>query len=228
MAWFRLCLVLATVAAARPSLSAPVPPALSHAVPAGLQAGDRFHLLFVTRDGRNANSTDIADFNAFVNSAADSAGIGPATGSVDWFAVASTPAIHARDNAFVQAPVYNMQGELLASSFADMWDGALAAAVKFDEHATAIIPFHHVWTGSRKDGTAFPMRELGRIPTAEIGDLKLSNGNWLETSNAALLVEFHLYALSEPLVVVPEPAALAMIGCAIFGLVARRRPRRRR
>ena len=230
MRWFWiLCLAFATVFAhAKQSIAARIPQALSHVVPGGLQPGDNFHLLFVSRDVRDAQSADIRDYNEFVNTVADSAGIGPTTSGVQWFAVASTPVVDARDNAVVQAPVYNLQGELLASDFADMWDGALASAVNYDEHALAIIPFHHVWTGSRSDGTAYSGRELGQFATAEIGDLKRSDGGWIETSNASPLVRFHLYGLSESLVVVLEPSALAIQACIGISLVPAGRFLRRR
>lgn len=216
---------MSTLLSVKIAAAAVVPQSLLHAVPADVAIGDSFHLLFVTRAIRDANSTVIGDFNLFVNAVANSAGIGPATAGIDWFAVASTPDVHARENALVQAPVYNMRGDLLASGFADMWDGALATAINYDERAEAITSFHLVWTGSRKDGTAYPARELGQFPTAEIGDLKLRDGRWLETSNASLLVETHMYALSESLVVVAEPTGIATAGIAVFGIAIRRRRR---
>jgi hypothetical protein len=207
------------------SLAAVVPISYSHFVPADLRVGDRFHLLFATRETRNADSAEIADFNAFVNTVADSANIGPTTAEINWFVVASSPNVHARDNAFVEAPVYNLQGELLAAGFADMWDGALATAIKYDEHASAIVSRHHVWTGSRSDGTTYSTRELGQFPSVGIGDLTVADGRWLEASNSHLLVEWHMYALSEPLIVVPEPTTLAIAGVALCRLFAFRRSR---
>lgn len=216
---YRICLLVAMLLPVRLCAAAFVPQSLAHAVPAPLSAGDRFHLLFVTRDVRSADSMDIAAFNSFVNAAADSAGIGPGTAGISWFAVASTPNVDARDNAIVQAPVYNMQGELLASGFADLWDGALAAAVKYDEHAQAINSFHHVWTGSGADGRGKAGRELGQFAAIVIGDLTVSDGRWLDASGSHLLVDWHVYALSEPLVVVPEPSSLWVIGGGLIGVV---------
>jgi hypothetical protein len=227
-AGFQYLALMALSALAERSIAAPIPPVLSDATPPGLQAGDRFQLLFVTRDVRDADSSDIADFNAFVNSVADSAGIGPAAADVHWFVVASTADVDARDNALVQAPVYNMQGELLAADYADMWDGALAHAVNYDEQRAAILPFHFVWTGSRSDGTGFPGRELGGFPTVESADLKRSDPGWIANSNGSPLVELHLYALSEPLFVVPEPSTLAIQSSAMLGLLAVVKYRRRR
>lgn len=227
MFWSRHCLLLVfAIALAKSSSAAVLPQALSHAVPPGLNAGDRFHLLFVTRDLRNADSADISEFNDFVSIVADSAGIGPTTAGIRWFAVASTPTINARDNAFVQAPVYNMQGETLATGFDDMWDGTLSSAVNYDEYSTAIIPRHHVWTGSRSDGTGKAGQELGQIAAIVIGDLKLSDGRWLDASASHILVDWHLYALSEPLTMVPEPSMLVTIGGAIAGVIAVWRSRR--
>ena len=216
-----LCLALATMTAlATQSIAAPVPPSLLHAVPAGLQAGDSFQLMFVSRTARDAQSANIGDYNEFVNAVADSAGIGPSSAGVIWFAVASTTAVDARDNATVHAPVYNMQGELLALNSADMWDGSLAHAVNYDEHAVEIISFHMAWTGSHRDGTGLTGRELGAFPSSEFGDLKRSDFGWIENSNGSPLVQHHLYALSEPLQVVPEPSTAALATCCVMILIS--------
>jgi hypothetical protein len=217
---FPLFLALATLTSLATQLSAaPVPPSLSHAVPAGFQAGDTFQLLFVSRTVRNAQSTNIDDYNEFVNTVADSAGIGPSSTGVSWFAVASTMAVDGRDNAAVHAPIYNMQGELLALDAADMWDGSLTHAVNYDEHAVEIISFHMAWTGSRRDGTALTGRELGAFPSSEFGDLKRSDFGWIENSNGSPAVQHHLYALSEPLQVVPEPSVVALAMCNVMILI---------
>ncbi len=76
-------------------------------VPPGLSGGDMYQLVFVTNGTRDGLSDDITDCNAFVN--AEAALNSSKTGSdigVDWFAIASTPTIHARDNALVSVPVY--------------------------------------------------------------------------------------------------------------------------
>ena len=75
-------------------------------IPAELGPGDRFHLFFSSDATRDGQSSDITDYNRFVQNVADSASLGSSEG-ISWFAVASTSTVNARDNAIVTSPVYN-------------------------------------------------------------------------------------------------------------------------
>jgi hypothetical protein len=109
------------------AIAAPIP------VPAGLNPGDEYHLVFVSIDTRrNATPSDIDVYNAFVQGVADAAGIGNSQG-INWRAIGSTALVDARDNALVTEPVYNMAGELVADGFNDIWDGTLLASTKVVE-----------------------------------------------------------------------------------------------
>ena len=79
-------------------------------VPDGLQAGDMYHLVFVTEGTRDATSIDIADYNAFVQAEAERSGATTENFGIDWFAIGSTAMVDARDNAVVEAPVYLLDG----------------------------------------------------------------------------------------------------------------------
>jgi hypothetical protein len=95
--------------------------------PSGLNPGDTYQLVFVTSTSTTALSTDIADYNAFVQAAADAVWLGGGTilDGVQWSAIGSTDSVNTRDNAVVSGPVYNLGDELVATSFAAMWDGSL-------------------------------------------------------------------------------------------------------
>lgn len=103
-------------------------------VPAGLNPGDQYRLAFVTGTVRDATSTNIADYNNFVTTAANSE---PALAalSTTWNAIASTNSINARDNTttnpFVSAgvPIFRLDGNLVAASNADLWDGAVSVPI---------------------------------------------------------------------------------------------------
>ena len=73
-------------------------------VPVGLNAGDPYHLVFVTQNGHDAVSRNVSVYNQFVN---DEAALNPSlTGTdegVQWFAVATVYLNNARDNAVVGA-----------------------------------------------------------------------------------------------------------------------------
>lgn len=200
-------------------------------VPTGLNPGDKYHLVFVTSTTRDATSTAIADYNAFVQLAANAAGIGSGDG-VDWFAIGSTETVAARDNAVVGAntPVYLLNGTTkVADNFADMWNGNID--FKINRTETGATYSGLVWTGSN---------EYGQIPTWNdqwLGDpagegpvggsANAANSGWLDSGagneNPASLLPF--YALSEELTVqsVPEPGTMGLLGLASVALLLRRR-----
>ena len=98
-------------------------------VPVGLEVGDQFRLLFLTSTTRDAISTDIETYNAFVQAAA---GIGQRdireyrTG---FLAVASTALVDARNNTSTTGegvPIYWLGGGKIADDYADFYDGTWA------------------------------------------------------------------------------------------------------
>ena len=121
--------VLLAVLAALPSVSAQ-----GVALPVGLQGGGQYRLLIVTEGRRNAVSTNIADYNAFVT--AEAAG-NPALDALNttWTAVCSTTTVDARDNTNTDptplgstgVPIYAARGVRLADDYDELWSGALQA-----------------------------------------------------------------------------------------------------
>src|SRR5687768_14537876 len=95
-------------------------------VPPGLNPGDMYHLAFVTRDERDATSSDITVYNAFVQV---QAALNPTLTGTDmgvlWNAIGSTASVNARDNAPVAAAVYLLDGTKIADDFGDIWDGSI-------------------------------------------------------------------------------------------------------
>lgn len=94
---------LATIAVAAILLSASITSA-EIIIPAGLNPGDTYHLVFVTDGTRDAMSINIEDYNDFVQA---EAALNPAiTGTdigVQYHAIASTATVDASDNALVSA-----------------------------------------------------------------------------------------------------------------------------
>ena len=94
-------------------------------VPTSLDAGDEYRLAFVTSGVRDAQSTDISDYNAFVSAAANAI---PELAALEtqWFAIASTASVDARDNTGTVPPgavrVFLLNDTLLAGSYDDLWD----------------------------------------------------------------------------------------------------------
>ncbi len=180
-------------------------------VPAGLNPGDVYQLAFVTTGTTTATSAVIQDYNAFVNA---QGALSPAlTGTnmgVTWSAIGSTTTVNAQTNAFVQAPVYLLNSTQIATGFADFWDGSLLTPLNIDQFGQA-SGATIAWTGSFFDGTVSvpPGYALGgALGLARSGNPQKSNVEWVfDGLGYAQTQQFPMYALSNPLTVVPEPAS---------------------
>ena len=103
-------------------------------LPIGLNPGDEYRLAFVTSTTRDATSTDIAVYNAFVTAAANTQAELLALGTT-WTAIASTFTVDARDNTATNpiedgagVPIYLLDGlTKIADNYSDLWDSSLDA-----------------------------------------------------------------------------------------------------
>lgn len=111
------------------------------------KAKGTFHEIFVTRDNHSPNFTNLAGADTYCGTVATNARL---TGT--WKAVLSNDSTNAKDRLTIGGSVFNMQGEELATSSADLWDGTLAYSVKYDELGTA-QETATVWTGTLSNGT---------------------------------------------------------------------------
>ena len=136
--------------------------------PSALEAGDRFRLLFVTSTTRDAASTDIGDYNRFVQERA-AAGHPAIRGSAAGFrAVAATASVDARDNTCTTwtasdrgEPVHWLDGGKVAGDYADFYDGAWDGGTAQTDERGHRSDAARVWTGARGDGTADARYALG-------------------------------------------------------------------
>ena len=154
--------------------------------PSGLVAEDKFRLLFTTHTGRAPTSTDIADYNTYIQSQANA---GSAHSAIKPYAsgfrvVGSTAADDARDNTSTPytddapgVPIYWLNGNKVADDYQDFYDGTWAnentptrrdGAVRFPSGG-------FVWTGSRTDGTAHATTPFG-ANSVEAGRLNGAGG----------------------------------------------------
>lgn len=202
-------------------------------VPVGLNPGDQYHLAFVTRTVTDAVSSDISVYNAFVQSeAAMNPSVTGTDMGVQWFAIAASPTVHARDNAVVgtNVPVYLIDGTtLIATGFADFWDDSLLNPISLDQFQMA-PPQDEVWTGFFMTG-GFGEGDFsigGRVHVTQMGDRTATDRRWYTANSRRYTEPGAYYALSEVLTVAPEPGGVAAIlGLAIACPILRRRSRSR-
>ena len=160
--------------------------------PSGLSAGDKFRLLFVTSTTRDSSSSDIADYNRFVQgrAAAGYPGYRAYAGGVR--VVGSTQTVDARDNTCTTGtgvPIHWLNGNKVADDYADFYDGTWDDVTQRDESG-ATSSQNIVFTGSNSDGTAHAFY-LGRgtagVYAARIGNLDSTSSplSWIHRSDVA-------------------------------------------
>ena len=136
-------------------------------IPTGLGAGAEFRLLFRTSGTRNAASTDIADYNTFVQTAAAAGHADIQSHSSTFRVLGSTADVDARDNTFTTYTaddkgvlIYWLNGNKVADDYEDFYDGSWSNADGGkDEHGADRAPpvlasnISGTWTGSASNGT---------------------------------------------------------------------------
>ncbi|MBN2294721.1 MAG: PEP-CTERM sorting domain-containing protein [Pirellulales bacterium] len=205
-------------------------------IPTDLNPGDTYRLVFVTSTTRNALSSNIADYNAFVAGVASGVPKLAALGTT-WTAIASTSTVDARDNTDTNpssagVPIYRLDDTRIANDNGDLWDGGLLASLSITEAGTPSSS-NNAWTGSGSDGVAGASSYLGTLSLfyADLGAPIAVNSHWIDASSAFPSGSYPLYGMSGVLTVVPEPSTLflvcigatAVVGCQL----GRRRQRGR-
>jgi hypothetical protein len=188
-----------------------------------LPAGSRYQLIFVTADTRDATSTNIDDYNAFVKSEA-ALNYPSLPSDVTWHVVGSTATTDAMANAPTgyavgNVPVYNTQGvEVSDGSGYGIYSTMSAAVpllnpVEYDQYgnpSSAGGVNNLVWTGSGADGRADLDYQLGApLSNGVVTGNPYSTYPWLGGGAPSAQVSdlsLPLYALSSPFTVVAGDA----------------------
>jgi len=200
-------------------------------LPSGLNPGDKYRIAFVTSVIRDAQSSNINDYNSFVNSAANVSGTLTAPLGTTWTAIASTATVDARDNTSTNPsstglPIFLVDGTTkIAANNSDFWDGTLLSPISLTEFGNATSNLF-VWTGSSPSGQAqVPLGGLG----ATLGNTSFANSFWVTYATTGTENASYFYGISGELTahVVPEPSALLGLAMAVTGLLGLRSPRRR-
>ena len=202
--------------------------------PPDLSPGDEYRLLFVTSKTRNAASTEIADYNAFVQGVADEA---PIVGSwgLTWSVVGATAAVDARTNTGTDygdgtegfgVPIYRLDGVRVYDDYRQLWDsfefgsstvggaaftelGTLAES--FDPFTSDVLAF----TGTNSKGWAeLPLGSEDFVGTG-IADA-ISGNDRFSRYGRHPLQPLPFYAMSSVLTAVPEPSSSGILKCGLL------------
>ena len=101
-------------------------------VPAGLDEGDEFYIIFVSSQTTLGNLTP-AQFNTFANNTAD---LDTDTASLNWTMIMGhDDGTLTTTSAFsdTTVPIYNTNGDKIGDNRADLFDGSLDASISYDE-----------------------------------------------------------------------------------------------
>ena len=133
--------------------------------PTGLAAGAKFRLLFLSSTKRDALSSDIADYNTFVQDRAAAGHADIRAYSAGFRVVGCTAAVDARDNTATTytisdkgVPIYWLDGTQVADDYEDFYDGSWDDEVNdknesgTDAHDTSQSDNYPI-TGCKNDGT---------------------------------------------------------------------------
>ena len=205
---------------AHASLAAPV------VTPTSLNPGDTYRLAFVTSTTRDATSTNIADYNAFVTSVANTVAQLAALNTT-WTAIGSTASVAARDNTGTNpftdpsAPIFLLNDTKLADDNLDLWNGNVDIFLDVDENGDSTTQTI-VHSGTTSSGVSRGNLVLGET---QVGSGRTTSNSfaWIAASPEDASDLFAFYAISAP-IVVPEPATALLMGggLVVFGWARRR------
>ena len=158
----------------------PVPTTWS-LIPSGLGDGDSFRLLFIGTSNRTASSSDIAEYNTFVQDLAAAGHEDIQAHSGTFRMLGSTEEVDARDNTATTGtgvPIYWLGGAKVADDYADFYDGDWdeeATGARENGDSVSIGMDWKIWTGSAEDGTE--AMSTGATPTSRA--LGNSGNHWV-------------------------------------------------
>ena len=199
----RYLLILVCLGLCAPAAAAPI------TVPTSLNPGDEYRLAFVTSAGPTGCPRLLSPTTRFVTAVANTQAALASLGTT-WKAIGSTATVDARDNTgtnpFVDGvgvPIFLLNDTLLANDNFDLWDGDILVPFEINETGAA-VQLSFVWTGTTSSGVA--STSLGSSePGPTFGSTGLTGTQWVGSGNLFSVLAEPVYAVSDVLVVVPEP-----------------------
>ena len=175
-------------------------------IPSGLNAGDRFRLLFVSEDKRNATSRSIWAYTNWIRSQAEK-GDASIQGYKDHFTVlGSVPRHSAKDHAIINfndqyagVPIYWLGGQKAADDYADFCDGSWDHSNPGTDSAGNAITFNDgdlIYTGTLSTCEQSPNNYLGATPNVTVGQPSGGSGSELQEITRSRTTNRPLYGIS--------------------------------
>ena len=199
--------------------------------PSGISPGQSFNVVFLDSIGDTAISSNIADYNAAITSAAS--GIQYAGGTIgSWSIIGATPTDNGSFALFTSnLPVYNLQDTLLASTGSGYQSTGPSPSI---DQSGALLPAYPVWTGlialgipaiasyELGGGGQFPSYGLSGYPPPADGWGGLAGSPADSPSKTEALYGYAVFTAA-----VPEPGSLALACMGLVCAAAARATRRR-
>jgi hypothetical protein len=191
--------------------------------PAALNPGDQFRFVFVTDGIRDATSTNIADYDSFVNAQAGGATYGGVV--VNWVAIGSTASVDAIDHVVpATAPVYLSDGTLVTTTtnVRGLWSSTLVHKINLDLAANAVQGDGFIWTGTNSSGIGSGNVSPFGSARPQVGSAFEADDDWVDSGSDNSPERRPFYGISSILTVqgVPEPSALTMLATALIVCLA--------
>jgi hypothetical protein len=197
---------------------------------AALEEGAMYRVLFATSTTTQALSSDIAFYNSFVSTAADS---GIVTGSLglSWKALASTAADNVQDHTGIEnsddslVTMFNTLGEVVAVSGKDLWNGSLNHAIGYDADGLSVCEDSsfdacETWTGTWYNGSTYDPLGMAEMVTTGINSSVYAE--WAIDRHDYALYNKGMYAVSSEVmktsIVVTEPGTVILLSLGLAGL----------
>ena len=178
-------------------------------IPSGMKLGDEFRLLLVTEGTRQAGSTNINDYNTWVQTQVRSGLSAIRPYANDFRVLGSTNTVSARTNTGTTGsggvPIYWLNGERVVDDYDDFYDHSWDNENAKNQHGADRLPTGggviDVFTGTRNDGGIDTRTPLGGNGTTKdhtsVGVLKGGSDRKPIRNNASRSTESRpFYALS--------------------------------
>ena len=196
--------------------------------------GDEYRLVFATSMGIDGTSANIADYDQFVQDAANASTFrGGALGNITWKALVSTPTVAANANT----GTFGVGGEsfwlvngitVVADNYGDLYgSGTHSNAINMSETGGSPLnngSYSSLWTGSDGSGNPVLGNELGASGGISRGGLWgfTSGAHWISRFNLSQTTggnsgdgKFAIYAISEVLTVRDGDSAPTLLPSSI-------------